>query len=178
MDCSKSWNLMMKKMDGTATSEEEQKLNDHIRACSACAGEYSALRFAVGSVKVASPSAPEHIEKAVMAKLRHVRQKERISILPYALAPFIAVIGILAAYLLNSFRLNPVAMMDETARFIASGYKLVSAIVAVCRYLLRVLHLKELFVIVILIGLITVVAGLVNNFRKNPASGFRWRASK
>lgn len=178
MDCSKSWNLMMKKIDGAATAEEEQRLNDHIHVCSTCAGEYNVLTFALSSIKEVTPSAPEKIEKSVMTKLSHIKQKERISILPYALAPFIVVMGVLAVYLLNNFRLNPVAMMDDIARFLTSGYKLITAIVAVCQYLLRVLHLRELFVIVILIGLVTLAAGLVNNIRKNPTSGIRWRASK
>jgi len=169
---------MMKRIDNTATVQEEQRLNEHIQVCSTCAEEYDALKYALNGIKAVTPSAPENLEKSVMVKLCHIKQKERISILPYALAPFIVAIGILAVYLLNNFRLNPVAMMDETAKVLSFAYKIISAITAVCQYLLRVLHLRELFVVVILIGLATLVAGLVNNIRKNPASGFRWRASK
>lgn len=177
MDCTKTWDLMMKKVDGAASETEAVKLDGHLSECGACAEAFRSLRFALDGIRDADPKAPEGLEAGVMAKLSLIDQKEKLKMLPYALSPVIALLAILAFYLFNTFRLSPISMMDETARLLSFVYKLLDAVVAVGRYLMRVLYVRELLFAAMLFAITGLVAYLFKN-RKNPAGGFSWRVSK
>ena len=77
MGCDEARELMSLRLDGRLAPAEDEKLNRHLEACPACAGEWlrwQELDVLLRTAPVAAP--PEHLMAGVMARLRQQRARQ------------------------------------------------------------------------------------------------------
>lgn len=178
MECMKAWELMMKSSDGAINASDREKLDAHLMACKACKREFEAMSFAFNILNTHTAKAPVTLEKDVMTRLPEMESEEKKSFLPFILAPLVLMLALVFTLLFKLFKTGPLAMMDETTRFLsllAKGFHMLGALV---KYLLG----STLFIEMVLLLIIVIVGGaavyVIKSVNKNESNAIEWRISK
>ena len=178
MDCSKTWGLMMSKMDGSIKDQDSDMLEDHVALCSNCKEQWERLKAAASELESKPAKAPENIERCVMARLCFIRQKEKVGMLPYVISPAAILSGLLALLMFNSYKAGPISMAGETARTLSFLMKVLQAIAAVVQYIFKIPYMREALIILLVFILVGIAAFVYRNVKKINDTGVYWRASR
>ena len=175
MDCSKTWELMMRKMDGLSKDQDSIYLESHMDLCGDCRKRWDLLQTAVSELESNSAEAPENIERSVMSRLCFIRQKEKVGMLPYVISPAAILSGLIAILMFNMYKAGPITMIDETARTLSSLVKVLQTVASAVQYVFRVPFLRETLIIFFIGAFIGVAAFVIKKMNENRVY---WRASK